>query len=165
MKQKHSHSDRNAKAKSVSKSESSSVRIHGDDVETSSAIEALPSYADEASQLASQKLVSNGQNLSLSVTTAESVNIVEGVVNQHDGHDLTQPDNSLHDGELAGVTGLEPATFCDFIKEFEWFFGHVHNWAHKFCSQIVPDCRRKSSTKSEHEDLSLYFRGHGRQDG
>jgi hypothetical protein len=44
--------------------------------------------------------------------------------------------------KLAGVTGLEPEAFCDFFKEFEWFFGHVHTGAHKKCSQIVPDCRR-----------------------
>jgi hypothetical protein len=40
---------------------------------------------------------------------------------------------------MAGVTGLEPESFCDFIEEFNAFSKDVHNWAHKNWAQIGAD--------------------------
>ncbi len=45
--------------------------------------------------------------------------------------------------------GLEAVPFCDFIEECERNNEHVHNWAHKICSQIVPDCRRLARMGSD----------------
>jgi len=50
---------------------------------------------------------------------------------------------------MAAVTGLEAEPFCDFAEENERKCSHVHNWAHKKRSQIVPDCRRCSAPKLE----------------
>jgi hypothetical protein len=60
-------------------------------------------------------------------------------------------------GKMAGVTGLEADPFCDCPKQFEWKYSHVHNWAHKICSQIVPDCRRLAGMRSDSLGCRLGF--------
>jgi hypothetical protein len=54
-------------------------------------------------------------------------------------------------GKLAGVTGLEPESFRNFIEEIERFLRYVHNWAHKNWAHIVTNWRglaQRSSLKS-----------------
>ena len=52
---------------------------------------------------------------------------------------------------LAGVTGREAAPFCDSPQELDCLFRHVHNWAHKMCSQIVADCRKLAQVRGGDE--------------
>ena len=81
---------------------------------TLSAIQSLPSYLNTASQVSPHQsphlAVSNGGEVSFSVNSGQGTEEPRIVENAGKTSDLSQNNAKNQKGELAGVTGLEPAT-------------------------------------------------------
>ena len=76
----------------------------------------------------SQNLFPESPDLSQVVMASCELKTGKRLGNQRDSRRLSR---IVAGRKLAGVTGLEPVAFCNFAKENEWKFGHVHTGAHK----------------------------------
>ncbi len=68
-------------------------KIHTDEnlLGTWAAFDSLPNYGEQASQIASQKLVAAGQNVSLPVTTSGGPEVAKSLANSGESHILALP--------------------------------------------------------------------------
>ncbi len=79
---------------------------------TWSAIDALPCFTEQASQIASQKLVAGGQIVSLPVTTGGGFGIVKPLENKGDCHDLARVDAECQKAGNGGSGGARTRNLC-----------------------------------------------------
>jgi len=126
---------------------------------TLSAIQSLPSYLKTAPQvsphLSPHFQVANGGEASIPDTTGHGTDLVTIITNSGESGDLSRNDAKTQNAELAGVTGLEPATSAVTGQRSE----PVELHPHPRCVHSPP---RRRKPAHNHRRISCFGRRIGR---